>query len=171
MIHAPTWLRSIFSLRSRRRDQQADLIKGGLQGLRAGKITSQVSSCDDFVRWASDLAANECSGNKFNHDRVPLDAGCGNSVKIDERRSTAAGNLGKYVSGGRFVGAGLGGLSGLYVPTHKHILLTIDDNGEAYDHSGQKWSRAGRWPAIFAWLLILSMAAIVIATLMSEVWS
>jgi len=48
-------------------------------------------------------------------------------------------------------------------------VIVID--GKAYDLSGRKWSRSGRLPAILAWLLILSMAAIVIATLLSGVWS
>lgn len=137
-------LRSIFSLRARRSDQQADLVKGSLQGLRPGKITSQVGSCDDFVNWASNLASHESSGNELKNDRVALNTKCRNPIKVNERGGAAAGDLREYVGSGRFSGAGnlVGHGTNLGLSAHKHILLTINDDGEAYDLLGRKWSRA-----------------------------
>lgn len=168
MIHALAWLRSIgwpfrFSHHENKR------IDGRLERAQAIHAAPQMAGSYQFLPYSGAACCDQAIGDYFKNSDATINETSGNGVEVNKWGGAVAGDLEAISDLSR--GYGIGNLSGLYVSAHKHILLTIGDNGKAYDLSGRKWSRSGRLPAILAWLLILSMAAIVIATLLSGVWS
>jgi len=117
----------------RRSKNKTDAVKRGLQGLGTNQSTPQMAGRNNLVSSATSALSNNCASNKLNDDYAAFNGMSGGHVEIDKRRCGVSGDLNRLSNGV--------GFNNIF-PTHRSILLYIDETGQAYDLTGQKWSRA-----------------------------
>jgi hypothetical protein len=116
----------------RRRKHKTDAVQRSLQGLSAGQSAAQMTCRNNLVTGSASALANNSAGNQFNNHHATINGMGGRNVEVDKRCCGVSDDLDRLNS--------KGGVNNIF-SGHRSVLLYINESGEAYDLSGQKWSR------------------------------
>lgn len=117
--------------------RQHERVNGGLERAKAVKTASQMTCRDEFLSDLGGTYCNEGIGDYLENRNASIDKARGDKIEIDEGRIGVADDLERLVRG-----LGVGSCDLSFIGAHRSILLTVGDDGQAYDAAGVKWSRA-----------------------------